>query len=78
MIMNARKTTAAHTASRKATPLHAYVVKDGKGESRKGFWTRIGTAWPHEDGEGFNILLDALPVDGRIVLRAPKADEQEG
>ncbi len=26
-------------------------------------------AWPHADGEGFNIELAALPVDGRISLR---------
>ena len=36
----------------------------------KGFWSRIGAAWVHNDGKGFNLQLDALPVDGRLVLRA--------
>jgi hypothetical protein len=51
----------------KPTP-HAYVVKDAKNPEQKGIWTRIGAAWPHENGPGFSIRLDALPLDGRIVL----------
>lgn len=48
-----------------------------KGE--KAFWTRIGAAWRHEDGEGLTLQLDLVPVkDGRIVLRAPKEDSNEG
>lgn len=51
------------------TPSHiAYHVRDG-GEGRKGFWTRIGSAWPHKDGNGFNIQIDTVPLDGRITLR---------
>lgn len=50
------------------TPSHtAYQVRDSKGG--KGFWTRIGSAWPHQDGNGFNIQLDAVPLDGRITIR---------
>ncbi|MCC7390171.1 MAG: hypothetical protein IT431_15540 [Phycisphaerales bacterium] len=50
------------------TPSHtAYQVRDREG--KKGFWTRIGSAWPHADGNGFNIQIDAVPLDGRIVLR---------
>lgn len=49
-------------------PSHvAYQVRDREGQ--KGFWTRIGTAWAHADDKGFNIQLEALPLDGRIVLR---------
>lgn len=49
-------------------PSHvAYQVRDREGQ--KGFWTRIGTAWAHADGKGFNIQLEATPLDGRIVLR---------
>jgi hypothetical protein len=48
-------------------PTHvAYQVREGKD---KGFWTRIGAAWQHKDGKGFNIQLDAVPLDGRIQLR---------
>jgi len=34
-------------------------------------------AFPHEDGEGFNLLLQALPLDGKIVLRTYTGDEEE-
>jgi hypothetical protein len=28
-------------------------------------------------GDGFNILLQALPINGKIVLRPPKSDVKE-
>ncbi len=34
-------------------------------------------AFGHEDKEGFNLLLQALPLDGKIVLRTYKEDEEE-
>lgn len=56
------------TQTTSKTPSHvAYHVKDGN--SGKGFWTRIGAAWAHADGNGFNIQFDLLPPDGRITLR---------
>lgn len=49
-------------------PTHvAYQVRDTKGG--KSFWTRIGSAWSHGDGRGFNIQIEAVPLDGRITLR---------
>ena len=49
-------------------PSHiAYHVKNGK--SGKGRWTEIGAAWAHKDGNGFNVQLDTVPLDGRITLR---------
>ncbi|HLO39983.1 MAG TPA: hypothetical protein VK176_03100 [Phycisphaerales bacterium] len=58
--------TAAKSSSQ---PTHAaYHVREGK--NKQSYWTRIGSAWPHADGKGFNIQLDALvPLDGRITLR---------
>jgi hypothetical protein len=54
------------TASK--TPSHvAYQVRDREGQ--KGFWTRIGSVWPHADGRGFTVQLDTVPLDGRITLR---------
>jgi hypothetical protein len=50
----------------------AYTVRKGSGKG-KDFWTRIGSAWLHKDGKGFNVQLDALPVDGRLVVRAISA-----
>ena len=53
----------------------AFHVRDGE-EKGKGFWTRIGAAWNHKDGEGLSLQLDLVPLDGgRIVLRTPKEDE---
>jgi hypothetical protein len=49
-------------------PSHvAYQVREREG--RKAFWTRIGSAWAHADGKGFNIQLECVPLDGRITLR---------
>jgi hypothetical protein len=33
------------------------------------FWTKIGAAWPHQDGKGFNIQLSCMPMNGRLVVR---------
>jgi len=59
--------------SNNSRPSHrAYVVEDREGDTSNeqgGFWTRIGSAWPHKDGKGLNIVLAALPVNGRVVLR---------
>ena len=47
------------TASK--APSHiAYQVRDREG--KKGFWTRIGSVWPHADGKGFNIQLEVVPA----------------
>jgi hypothetical protein len=54
-------------ASSKAPSHVAYQVRDRDG--KKGFWTRIGSAWAHADGKGFNIQLECVPLDGRITLR---------
>ena len=59
-------TAKTETASSK-TPSHiAYQVRDREGG--KGFFTRIGAAWPHKEGNGFNIQLEVVPLNGRIVL----------
>ena len=55
------------TATESKSPTHvAYHVREGKD---KGFWTRIGVAWQHKDGKGFNIQIETVPLDGRITLR---------
>ena len=52
------------------TSMEAFSVKDGPED--KSFFNRIGTAFPHKDGEGYTISLNALPVNDKIVLRTPK------
>lgn len=46
-----------------------------KREGQDDFWLNIGAAFMHQDGDGFNIVLQALPMDGKIVLRLPKDDK---
>ena len=56
-----------------STHLFAYTVEEydaGNGKKAK-TWTRIGAAFPHKDGTGFNVQLRAFPLDGRIVLLLP-------
>ena len=46
----------------------SHIAYHIRGEE-KGYFTRIGAAWPNKDGQGFNIQLDIVPLDGRITLR---------
>ena len=66
--MSAKSKTQDNASSK--TPSHiAYHVREIEGRD-KSYWTRIGSAWAHQDGQGFNIQLEGLvPLDGRIVLR---------
>ena len=59
------------TTSSKAPTHVAYQVRNREG--KKGIWTRVGAAWPQKGG--FSIQLDAIPLDGRIVLHV--ASEQK-
>ncbi len=47
----------------------AFHVKEGADDSR--YFNRVGVAFPHKDGQGHTVVLDATPVDGKIVLRTP-------
>jgi hypothetical protein len=70
------KTTAKETREPVPPTLIAYHVTDAKKEGEKGFWTKIGAAWDHKDGGGLTLQLDLVPVGGgRIILRAPRAEE---
>lgn len=60
-------TTTSNTKSN--TPAYiAYHVRDGK-PGEKAYFNRIGVAFQNTDGKGFNILLDVIPLDGKITLR---------
>ena len=43
------------------------------GDTQKTYWIEIGAAWPTKSGEGFNVTLNALPVNGTFSLFPPKA-----
>ncbi len=65
-------------------PTHiVYHVKDVPAEdgTQRGLWTRVGAAWANKDAKGMSLVLDLLPIDGRLVIRTamPKdktADEE--
>ena len=57
-------------------PTHrAYTVI--KRDKKDDYWLNIGVAFAHDDNGGFNLLLQAMPLDGKIVLRTYKEDEEE-
>ena len=48
------------------------------------YWLNIGVAFPHEDGQGFNVMLQSLPLptgvgECKIVLRTydPQAHKED-
>lgn len=46
-----------------AVPTHrAYSVIRHEGQDD--YWLNLGLVFPHKDGNGFNLILQALPLDG--------------
>ena len=39
----------------------------------KKYWTKIGAAFETDKG-GFSVYLDALPIDGKLLLTYPRED----
>ena len=44
------------------------------------YWLNIGAAFPHDDGKGFNVLLQALPIphDGQCKIVIREYDPEKG
>lgn len=61
-----------------AKPSHiAYVVSEYTvGTEKRSMWRQIGVAFQHKDGQGIDIILEAVPVSGRLTLRLPRPDEE--
>jgi hypothetical protein len=56
------------------------VIKRGEGQDD--YWLPIGAAFPRQSGDGYNVVLQALPIPDRdgqckIVLRPPKDDKDD-
>jgi len=47
-------------------------------EGQDDFWLNLGLVFPHKDGSGFNIVLQAFPLDGKIVCREITDEEPQG
>jgi hypothetical protein len=56
-------------------PTHrAYSVF--KREGQDDYWLNLGLAFPHKDAKGFNIILQAIPFDAKIVIREITGDDK--
>lgn len=59
-------------------PHNVYVIeeyKDQAGETQS-LKTKVGSAFPHKTGGGFNIVLrQNLAVSGRLVVFPPRDDD---
>ena len=45
----------------------AYSVEEGK--DGQAYFNKIGAAWAHRDGQGYDLNMSATPVNGRVSLR---------
>ncbi len=60
-----------------AAYLNVYSVREFEASTgQKGSsWIKVGVAVPHKEPPGFNVELNALPLDGHLVVLPPPADE---
>ena len=68
---NEKKTVQATVGKR----LVVYSVKRTRDD--RSIWVRAGSAFVNRDGS-INLILDVLPLDGKLHVREPKADTAEG
>lgn len=58
----------------------AYAVTDASSRSdepqSKSRWTRVGVTFLNKDNSE-TVVLDAIPVNGRLVLQPPKEKDSE-
>ncbi len=47
------------------------VINIREGSDGKKYWDRIGAAFVNKDGS-LNVILNSLPLDGRLHIRDPK------
>ncbi|MDR3470358.1 MAG: hypothetical protein P4M09_01475 [Devosia sp.] len=45
-------------------------------EGQDDYWLNVGLVFPHKDNGGFNIMLQAFPLDGKIVCREIGEDDE--
>jgi hypothetical protein len=44
------------------------IAYSARRAGKKVRWTRIGSAYPHDKGSGLTVVLEVIPLDGRIIL----------
>ena len=70
--MSPSTTTPASTAT-PATHQIVYTIVERPRDRRK-VWVRIGAAFRNHDGST-NVYLDAMPTNGQLQIREPRASE---
>ena len=58
----------------KKSPRQVFTIVERNGKS---YWIKIGAAFPNHDGSE-TVLLDALPVNGRIQIRDAQKTSGKG
>ena len=62
-------------------PDFVVLVGTNRGRDRT-HWREIGAAWWNASGESINVVLDAVPLSGKVLLAPPKerkpTEETEG
>jgi len=57
----------------------AYAVSESSSkddDETKSYWTKVGVTFLNKDGSE-TVVLDAIPVNGRLVLQEPKKAEED-
>jgi hypothetical protein len=54
-----------------------YTIVAGIGDGKKDRWIKIGASFLNKDGSE-SVLLDALPINGKLQLCMPKPKEDAG
>lgn len=58
----------------------AYAVSESSSKNDddepKSYWTKVGVTFLNKDGSE-TVVLDAIPVNGRLVLQEPKRGEED-
>lgn len=51
--------------------VYTVIRRDGQDD----YWLNLGLVFPHKDGKGFNIVLQAQALDGKLVCREVTEEE---
>lgn len=63
-------------SSSKKPSHNVYSVRENGKSGGSDYWTKIGVAFAHNDGKGFSVMLDCLPVDGKITIRTAEPKDK--
>ena len=72
------KETTETTDSKKATYFNVFAEKQGQ-TKRDDRLIRIGAAFPHKKGPGFNVEIESMPLNftGKLVILLPKEKDDK-